>query len=92
MLASELISILQSAIDENGDLDVLIKDDGYFSSESATATYYPPFQSPVIVKLTGDYVIHVRPETDSSRGALGDLETEIKHGKALIIGKTVDRP
>ncbi|HED2320230.1 TPA: hypothetical protein R4142_001568 [Citrobacter freundii] len=85
MLASELINILQEAIDKNGDLDVLIKDEGYFSCQSECGTYYPPFTVPVVMDLDGDFVIHVTPSTES-------VLDETKSGPALIIGKTVDGP
>ena len=92
MLASELISILQDSIDKNGDMEVLIKDDGYFSCESERGTYYPPFSEPAIANLSEEYVVHVKPDTESSRAALDEILNEVKSGPALIIGKTVDRP
>ncbi|HDG1722383.1 hypothetical protein [Kluyvera ascorbata] len=92
MLVSELISILQESIMKSGDMEVLIKDDGYFSCESEKGTYYPPFIEPVIVKLVEDCVVHVKPDTESSRAALDEILNEVKSGPALVIGKTVDRP
>lgn len=85
MLASELINILQEAIDKNGDLEVLIKDEGYFSDQNKFGTYYPPFTVPVVMDLDGDYVIHVTPSTES-------VLDKNRSGPALIIGKTVDGP
>ncbi len=85
MLASELINILQEAIDKNGDLEVLIKDDGYFSCQSECGTYYPPFAVPVVMDLNDDFVIHVTPSTESA-------SDKTMSGPALIIGKTVDGP
>ncbi|ELA6496129.1 hypothetical protein RF847_004604 [Salmonella enterica] len=85
MVTSELIKLLSEALDRHGDLEVLIKDDGYFSEDCEI--YHPPFDEPYVAQLSEAATQKIKPDASILSKKWGTVS-----GKCLIIGKTIDRP
>ncbi|WP_205954215.1 hypothetical protein [Pantoea stewartii] len=83
MRATELIKILNDAVKEHGDLEVLIKNDGYFAEQSGKEFFTEPLHAPLRAGVQSAFLSKAVDEEDIHEAISGEF---------LIIGKTADRP